>query len=241
VNNPAREAGLYGKLPESRDFLRRGLPNRFVVPWDGWLARALAASQAQIGEGWLDAYLTSAPWRFVLDPDLLGQEAWLGVVVSSVDTLHRCFPLTLAAPSAKRFAEIVTLFDCENWMARVETVTLAMIDGSGDVEESFTKFRLLADELQDLSAGPRAARLEAARSSYAVWSQAFDLRDAKTDQERGQTREAAFSYWWHEAWPGHPAIALRCRGLPAASACASLFDAKWLERGLLEALRTAPE
>jgi type VI secretion system protein ImpM len=243
MNNSAQEAtaGLYGKLPESRDFLRRGLPNRFVVPWDNWLARVLATSQGTIGESWLEGYLTSPPWRFVLDPDLLGQAAWLGVVVSSVDALHRCFPLTLAAPSSKRFAEIVSLFDCEAWMARVETVALAMIDGSGDVEESLTEFKLLADELQDLSGSPRTARLEAARSSYAVWSQAFDLVDAKTDQERSQTNMAAFSYWWHGAWPGHPAIALRCRGLPQATACASLFDAKWFERGLLEALRTAPE
>ena len=43
-------AGLYGKVPSSRDFIRRGLPNRFVLSWDNWLAQMIHAAQETLGD-----------------------------------------------------------------------------------------------------------------------------------------------------------------------------------------------
>lgn len=67
--------GFYGKLASRGDFVSRGLPQSFVKPWDTWLAAGLHVSQQQLGAEWLDAYLVSPLWRFVLAPDVCGPQA----------------------------------------------------------------------------------------------------------------------------------------------------------------------
>ena len=90
--------GFFGKLPALGDFVERALPAEFVTPWDAWLQRAIAASRASLGEQWLDIYLTSPLWRFVLGAGPCGARAWAGVMMPSVDRVGRYFPLTVAAP-----------------------------------------------------------------------------------------------------------------------------------------------
>ena len=63
--------GWYGKLPSLGDFASRRLAPAFVEPWDDWLARGLAAWREQAPDGWLEGYLASPSWRFVLMPGVL--------------------------------------------------------------------------------------------------------------------------------------------------------------------------
>ena len=91
-------AGWYGKLPVLGDFAQRRLPHDFVAPWDAWLQRGVAGSQAALGNDWLDTYLTAHVWHFVLMPGVLGNQGWAGVWTPSVDRVGRYFPFTLAAP-----------------------------------------------------------------------------------------------------------------------------------------------
>ncbi|WP_308364168.1 MULTISPECIES: type VI secretion system-associated protein TagF [unclassified Microbulbifer] len=90
--------GLFGKLPGHGDFIQRQLPGSFVTPWDEWLQRAVHGSRELVGESWLDYYLTSPIWRFVLSCGVLDECAWAGVLVPSVDSVGRYFPLTMAVP-----------------------------------------------------------------------------------------------------------------------------------------------
>jgi len=91
------ETGLFGKLPARGDFIRIGLPGRFVMPWDAWLQGVIAASEARLGSGWLPAYLESPVWRFMLPAGMCGPGTVLGVMMPSVDRVGRYYPLTLAA------------------------------------------------------------------------------------------------------------------------------------------------
>ena len=234
---PEHAAGLYGKLPSNRDFLRRGLPNHFVLPWDDWLAHVLAASKTLIGDGWLAAYLTSPPWRFALDPGLFGEHGWLGVVASSFDALDRCFPLTLATSSHVAFADFGRLFDCESWMVQTEALAVALFDGRQSIDESLAHFKVLASEVQNLGLGPQVPGGGPAGAADAIWSQAQDLVEPESGAGRPLPQTHALSYWWHGDWPGHPAIALRCHGLPDIAASASFFDSGWFERGLVRPRR----
>ena len=98
-------AGWYGKLPSMGDFASRRLPADFVEIWDEWLASGLAAWR-DTDDRWLQAYLASPPWCFVLGPRLLGARrglpvagpSWAGVLMPSVDRVGRYFPLTIASP-----------------------------------------------------------------------------------------------------------------------------------------------
>jgi type VI secretion system protein ImpM len=205
-------------VPSSRDFLRRGLPNRFVLSWDNWLAQMIHAAQETLGDAWMHAYLTSPPWRFALDPQLIDDDGWFGVVVSSVDTLNRCFPLTIAAASPLSLEALLPVFDCDGWMARIETLALALIDGSREADDLAGELTQLAAELAEAATGPGGA----AFAPQDRWRSAYDLQ---APSEEGAP--AALSHWWHDEWPDHAAIALRCRGLPPVAAAASYFDSLW--------------
>ena len=91
-------AGWYGKLPCLGDFASRRLDAEFITPWDAWLQRCIATSRQQLGEQWLDIYLTSPMWRFILAPGICGERACAGVLLPSVDKVGRYFPLTFALP-----------------------------------------------------------------------------------------------------------------------------------------------
>ena len=101
----AAKAGFYGKLPARGDFVSRRLPRSFVEPWDAWLQQGFASSRDHLGDGWLEAYLTSPIWRFVLAPGVCGPAGVAGVVMPSVDSVGRYFPLTIAQPTERATGE----------------------------------------------------------------------------------------------------------------------------------------
>jgi len=86
------QTGLYGKLPAYGDFIFRNLNSSFITPWDEWLQHFISGTQEQIGEGWLDIYLTSPIWRFVLSPGVIDNKMWAGLMMPSVDRVGRYFP-----------------------------------------------------------------------------------------------------------------------------------------------------
>ena len=58
--------GLYGKLPAHGDFVRRGLPQSFVRPWDAWLQTCIAFAQQSLQQRFAQAWSDASPWRFCL-------------------------------------------------------------------------------------------------------------------------------------------------------------------------------
>jgi type VI secretion system protein ImpM len=92
--------GWYGKLPSTGDFASRRLPHETIEPWDTWLAEEIATLKEQ-SESWLNAYLESPTWRFVVPARWVtpGQTGVLaGVLMPSVDSVGRYFPLSIMAP-----------------------------------------------------------------------------------------------------------------------------------------------
>src|SRR5205823_12936606 len=85
----ANVAGWFGKIPFLGDFASRRLSEDFISEWDSWLQHSIAASRASLGEHWLEIYLTSPLWRFVVMPDVVGHHAWAGVLMPSVDSVGR--------------------------------------------------------------------------------------------------------------------------------------------------------
>ncbi|MGE0384781.1 MAG: type VI secretion system-associated protein TagF [Gammaproteobacteria bacterium] len=120
--------GFYGKLPSIGDFISRRLPQEFTEPWDAWLQGAIAASRDQLGDDWLDAYLTSPIWRFVLSAAGSDECGWAGVLVPSVDRVGRNFPMTIAAP----IEALANPFEVANanggWFRRTEALLLDALD-----------------------------------------------------------------------------------------------------------------
>ncbi|HYM01799.1 MAG TPA: type VI secretion system-associated protein TagF, partial [Stellaceae bacterium] len=94
----AVSVGLCGKLPARADFVTRRLPPSAVETWHAWLAEALVAMRAALGEAWLDAYLHGPIWRFALPAGVIGPKATAGTLMPSVDSVGRYFPFSIMCP-----------------------------------------------------------------------------------------------------------------------------------------------
>lgn len=226
--NGAPAPGLFGKLPWAGDFLREGLPSAFVTPWDGWISHVLAASRAAPRSEWPKAYLLSPPWRFRLDPGLIGETGWTGVIASSVDRVGRHYPLTIAV--AFSAAPQPPLED-----ALLDLVESAALDLIANERPPVDALMLLHMRIRaEAAMGQRHAvshfvgplgRNEPARLAIEEAAERIDPRSADAAPSGPRSR------WWHRRWQDRPAEALSCHGLPETAAGAGLFDGLWLDHG----------
>jgi type VI secretion system protein ImpM len=127
--------GLYGKIPVRGDFVTRRLTPRFVETWDTWLQNALSASKEQLGDRWLEIYLTSPIWHFLLSPGTCGSMSWVGILMPSVDKVGRYFPLTLAASSNTIQRQLDIFLNAAGWFDQLEQLALSALEENIDLAE----------------------------------------------------------------------------------------------------------
>jgi type VI secretion system protein ImpM len=120
--------GFFGKIPSHGDFVTRDLPRGFLDGWDAWLQACIAESKKQLGDGWLDVYLTSPIWRFGLVAGVCGPQAWAGILMPSVDRVGRYFPLTIAAPVQGQATPLHLPASADPWFEALESAALRALD-----------------------------------------------------------------------------------------------------------------
>jgi type VI secretion system protein ImpM len=121
-------AGWYGKIAALGDFAHRRLPPDWIAHCDAWLSDALATARADLGNRWLDVYLTAPLLAFVWADAVADRHWWTGVLMPSCDSVGRYFPLVVAAPVSgppTSFEEAAAL---ERWYAEIGAVALATLD-----------------------------------------------------------------------------------------------------------------
>jgi len=226
--------GLFGKLPWEGDFVQRGLPGRFVRPWDAWLSQSLADSRDVLGGGWADAYLLSPPWRFVIEPGIVDESGWCGVLISSIDRVRRYFPLTLALERPADEARVSQPLDLQPLLERLEAAALGLIATQQPIETMLaqTSRQMAADLAAMAQARPRSFALlddpqAAARLMVGGGGSTSVL--ASLAAQGGAT--GGCSLWWHDRWNQHAPAALRCQGLPSTAAFAGFLDGDWPRHG----------
>ncbi len=112
------------------DFISRRLPASFIHVWDLWLQNGIAASRTQLGDRWLDLYLTGPIWRFALMPGIFSgtSDTWAGVLMPSVDKVGRYFPLTIAMRVEPRPGAVFAVFSADSWYASLERIALTTLN-----------------------------------------------------------------------------------------------------------------
>ena len=229
------DAGFYGKLPHLGDFVNRRLPTELIDPWDQWLQESLAASRSQLGDAWLDRYLSSPLWRFVLSPGLAGQAGWAGVLMPSTDRVGRYFPLTLASPLPVGTNPYVVL-RATDWFERVETLALSVLEDPFSLETFDGQVLALG---APLAAGPAPdPQPPGARGRPNTWHLSTptgaDLAGACTTLLAQALEQVflAYSLWWTA--DGAPQVApslLACQGLPPPDGFGALLCGDWAGSG----------
>lgn len=134
--------GLFGKLPAHGDFIYRDLPSGFINVWDEWLQGYVGSSQEQLGDAWLDLYLTSPIWRFALSEGVIDQNAWAGIMLPSVDRVGRYFPFSVATKLPADTNPVDFICTRPNWFQTMQDVSLSALEGQLGIDE-------LVEELND--------------------------------------------------------------------------------------------
>ena len=226
--------GIYGKLPAFGDFVRRGLPNAFVRPWDEWLSNSISVSQNQIVDRWTEAYLTSAPWRFALDPGVAGPNGWIGVLASSVDEVRRFYPITVAIPLPSGMRLFALSGDLEPVVADLEKIALQLIagdltpDAAAEALDEPTALLPTRAVLRSALSRGRAERVQTAMT-YPSIGVMFAHLTQRSDSRNNAS--SGVSAWWHAGWNAMPAANLVAPGLPSPDIFASFLDGSWRARG----------
>lgn len=200
--------GFYGKLASRGDFVSRGLPQGFIQPWDTWLAAGLHVSQRQLGEDWLNVYLVSPLWRFLLAAGVCGPDAVIGVLMPSIDRVGRYFPLTIAQTidPDQSLASLVCAPD--EWFEQVETLMLSTLEQASD----FSTFDESISALGFLPMAPRASI-----------SRFAGLQRTLASESHGRHRVLAelacegASLWWGKGSERIAPSLMRFQGLPDAT------------------------
>lgn len=129
------QPGFYGKIPSHGDFVRHHLPRSFIDPWDTWLQTALHQSKSTLGGSWLDAYLTSPIYRYILTPGICGNHQWMGLIMPSVDSIGRYFPFTVSIPVSSPANSFHAIQQYQDWFTRAEEIIRKSLEDNFDYEQ----------------------------------------------------------------------------------------------------------
>jgi len=233
--------GFFGKIPSHGDFITRNLSRSFLDVWDGWLQASIAESKAKLGEAWLDAYLTSPIWRFVLVPGVCGAQAWAGILMPSVDRVGRYFPLTLATSLEDGVNPFLVPHQAEDWFAAAEDLALRALDDD-HFEANGLQAAMDAVAPIELPTTPS----ESVASAGDAWSLVLIGPTggeicAAFSQTLVRERADAYSVWWNMGSDELPPASLVVAGLPDPRAFTELLFASWTETaGLPVAVEESP-
>jgi type VI secretion system protein ImpM len=177
--------GWFGKLPGMGDFAHRRLPARFLQNWDRWLQEGLANLRLRHADDWTAHYLQSPLWCFALGADTVDTQAWIGVLMPSVDGVGRYFPFALI----RGFDAGINAAD---WWTRAAAVALDALDGDLDAQCLETllaqRFGAAGAPGQDAPPLPEQSLWRTQRQDGSI------LRFAHTGLPRGNSFNALFGF-----------------------------------------------
>ena len=225
-------SGFFGKIPIKGDFVSRHLPRSFVDPWDLWLQESIAASRTQLSNHWLESYLTSPIWRFALSSGICGDNAWIGLMIPSVDRVGRYFPLTLAS-SVDNTSSLLDIADQEEaWFSQAENIALSALD-QNKTFDSFTEDidklelpRRLTDIKNNESPRTDSKNSDHWRITMPESSSISDNISSLTAQLLAKSFSNLSLWWTNGSEKVEPSI-LISNGLPPAQGFSALLTANW--------------
>jgi type VI secretion system protein ImpM len=191
-------AAWWGKLSSLGDFAQRRMPAECLGPIDTWLSQAMRDGREQLGEDWLDVYLTAPVLRFAWAPGIIDTRWWFGLLMPSCDSVGRYFPLVIVQPRARPPEDRIALDHLELWYEHLARAAMRTLSDEGGALDS------LEAALNDAPPWPTAGRQttvtagEALRGDHLVlapaatlnqWLHGFALRDLSR-------RLARRSLWW---------------------------------------------
>ncbi len=223
--------GLYGKLPAYGDFINRNLKSTFINSWDEWLQHFISGSQETLGEDWLNIYLTSPIWRFVLSPGVIDEYMWAGIMMPSVDRVGRYFPISLVQPFDAKINPVKFILKQKKWFDDLEEPCLSALNGVID-----------ADALIEVISKVKIAPSESYQPTINLGEKGPMIFGSNPDDEEMQStlpymlnaalssNLSSYSLWQTAGSQLVRPLLFSSQGLPPIAGLASMLDGKWQQR-----------
>ena len=225
--------GFYGKLPTHGDFISRNLPRTFIDPWDNWLQTAISASREQLDEQWLNYFLVAPVWKFILSDGACGENAWIGIMIPSVDRVGRYFPLTIASHITESVKPVALMDECHHWFEQVEDIALSALDDDFQLEQLEESLNTLGEPITSrinpndvINEIHKEKRFHGHFSMDPVNSNPLSAFPAISHFFIEQAF-STYSLWWTSGSEDIKPSFLVCEGLPDGDGFASLLDGNW--------------
>jgi type VI secretion system ImpM family protein len=217
--------GFYGKLPVRGDFVGRRFGARFIEPWDKWLQEAILASRTELGDRWLDLYLSGPIWRFALGANVCGPDTVAGVMIPSVDKVGRFFPLMIGR-AFEGDADLVALVSgSDQWYGAIEARILTTLDSGFTLESLDAPLQL--EPCFEIAAAQGEYPLLPPGCRFPIDA---DRRPDAAALDLLRRSSPPLSMWWTDGADKVRPSCLVAPGLPAARSFAAMLDGRWTER-----------
>lgn len=223
--------GVYGKLPAHGDFIQRNLSPAFIRQWDPWLQHFVAGAKEKIGEDWLDIYLTSPIWRFVLSQGVFEEGRWAGILMPSVDQVGRYFPFTIALRLPDTQNPLEFMAQQTPWYTAVEELGLLALNGEielDDLAQELTDVELILESpyaAADVPAESYAMQIDMEEEHSSSSAYPFML-DAVLSKILGN-----YSFWSTAGSERVAPCVFNYQGLPSAEKLPAMLDGQWRQWG----------
>jgi type VI secretion system protein ImpM len=224
-------AGFFGKLPAHGDFIHRGLPTRCVNLWDEWLQGVIGASREQLGDSWLDIYLTSPIWRFALSPGVVDESLWAGICLPSVDRVGRYFPFSILSRAPAKLPATVALTDNDPWYESMEQIALQALDGHLLIDEMAEQIARLPLEASAIYTKERTANQQTMQQVVNL-----DFEEQTASSVYPYLLDAVYtslsptySIWRTRGSDRVEPCVATCPGLPPVASAAAMWTGQWKE------------
>jgi type VI secretion system protein ImpM len=208
---------LFGKLSAKRDFIALSVPRDFLNTWEPWMQGCVSTSRENLGEAWLQAYLTVPIWRFWLGADICGATV-LGALMSSLDGMGRYYPLTLFAYANPGDPIAPPDLDAHDaWFKTAEDFLLTTLDR----DVSFEAISSALDQLrgpgdQSLASLPESlSTLQSGIVAGPLGTGSFSELFALLRTANHLNVYAAASFWWTAGGGDYQPFGFCCRRMPS--------------------------
>jgi type VI secretion system protein ImpM len=235
---PLKVLGYHGKVPTHGDFVSRGLPSAFIGTWDVWLQEAIHSSRQQLGDNWLEYYLTSPIYRFALSSGICGDSTWMGTLMPSVDKVGRYYPMTISIKDQSPANPFLALHQHSDWFEQVGALALSCLDDDFNLDNFYQKLCQINTGTSQSAAvsKPLVSQMDemdfpdALRQPLSSIELMPEILPVILDRLL-KDHCFAYSVWWtHGSEHVAPSL-LICTGLPPFDGIAAMFDGNWQQWG----------
>jgi len=228
--------GYFGKIPSKGDFITNSLSMEFTDPWDVWLREVLANSKSMLGENWMELYLTAPVYQFSLSSGVCGNPTWLGVLMPSVDSVGRYFPMTICQSFPADSSPLALLNGEKDWLKDAEALLLSCLEDGFSItnfESALTKLKeggnndttitLMKSKMHRFDDRAWAFPIHENEPMGVVYSELLNSMLS--------TFYSTYSVWRTKGSDNVPPNLVISEGLPAYKGCTAFFDGKLGEWG----------